>query len=318
MQTSFDEKKARSKTGVIATLSLAAILIAAAAAYGIWRWQSPNGYWDYTVQMKQYAVKYSERYEYDEVITVEYPSLEGLDREVEEQLNTLLYDAAMDRNNYWHFFPDEEVKAFQEEWFSIYCSDVGCDVTFHSQYLLSVDFYEMYDTYTPVWEVKYTERTVNANLVTGDIYELGDILIIDDNFMTLWYGILCELTGEEFSSEDKEIFLGWFLGDDPEMEPYYVMRPWFCVEEDGGFVIGLSMDPKASAGLSYSTTIEDCTYYVELTAVDLEPYRREDCSFWKLYDDSQTAGEVLECADKKENLWFGESGSVWHYWEIMQ
>ena len=313
-----DIQKSQKKTGVILMLSLAAVLIVAAAAYSIWRLQSPDGYWDYTVQMKQYAVEYSERYDYDEVITVEYPSLEGLDREVEEKLNTQLYDAAMDRNNYWHFFPDEDVKAFQEEWFSIYCSDVGCDVTFHSQSLLSVDFYEMYTTRNPIWEVKYTERTVNANLITGEIYELGDILVIDDDFITLWYSVLCELTEEKFSSEDKDIFLGWFLADDPELEPYYVMRSWFCVEEDGEFVIGLSMDPKVPAGISGNTAMEDCTYYVELTAEDLEAYRREDSSFWELYDDSQTAGEVLECADKKENLWFGESGSVWKYWEDVQ
>lgn len=100
----------------------------------------PKGYEDYTVQKEQYFVEYSEKYDYWDVLTVEYPRLKGLDEEVQTQINQLLYDTAMDRVTYWHLNPSDEVKAFQKEFFSIFASDVNCDVTYHSQYLLSADY----------------------------------------------------------------------------------------------------------------------------------------------------------------------------------
>ena len=49
---------------------------------------------------------------------------------------------------------------------------------------------------------------------------------------------------------------------------------------------------------------------------DLEPYRTES-EFWDLYEKSESAGEVLECADLQENLWLGKDASVWDYLEEM-
>lgn len=119
----------------------------------------PKGCEDYTVLKEQYYVEYSEKYDYGEVLTVEYPRIEGLDEAIQEPLNQLLYNTALDRVTYWHLEPSEDVKAFQEEFFSIFASDVNCDVTYHSQYLLSVDFREYYSAGNPLWMTNGTEKS---------------------------------------------------------------------------------------------------------------------------------------------------------------
>ena len=308
-------KEHNNKRTIVIAFFCVGVLLLTAAWYGIGRLSSSRGRRDYTVRMEQYVSEYSEEYEYDAVITVEYPCLEGLASEVQKQLNGQLYDVAMDRVNYWHFDPDEKVQTFQKEYFSIFCSDVRCRVAFHSQFLLSVDLYEIYSTYNPLWEVKCTKRALNANLITGDVYQLEDVFIIDQAFAELWYRALCEQTETDFSEEDEEIFLSWFLREDAQLESDYVICPWFCVEENGEFTIGISVDPKASAGVSGNVTPQDCYVFARIAKEDLESCRREDSPFWKLYEKSQSAGEVTECADRREHIWFGENGSVWGYWE---
>lgn len=112
------------KTGRGKKILLAAVIfiaaIAAAVLYFIASHLPPRGYSDYTVQKEQYFVEYSDEYDYGEVLTIEYPYLTGVEEEMQKQLNTLMYDAAMDRTNYWHFFPNDEVKKFQREHFTFF------------------------------------------------------------------------------------------------------------------------------------------------------------------------------------------------------
>ena len=114
-------------------------VIALAVLFGISgcsRADTPKGYEDYTVKKEQYVDEYTEQNDYWHVVTVEYPILSGIDEEQEEIINKALYDMAMEKVNYWHLTPNEEVKALQEE-YAIYSNDVRCDADFHSQYLLS-------------------------------------------------------------------------------------------------------------------------------------------------------------------------------------
>lgn len=50
-------------------------------AYTMLAEHSSKGQSDYTVQKEQYYVQYSEQYDYLEVLTVEYPRLEGTEEE---------------------------------------------------------------------------------------------------------------------------------------------------------------------------------------------------------------------------------------------
>ncbi|MBD5457383.1 MAG: hypothetical protein HDR27_02290 [Lachnospiraceae bacterium] len=271
----------------------------------------PKGCEDYTVQKEQYYVEYSEKFDYWDVLTVEYPRLEGLDDRVQSQINQLLYDTAMDRVIYWHLEPSDEVKAFQKEFFTIFASDVNCDVTYHSQYLLSADYHEYYSAGNPVWMTNGTERALTIDLITGEIYELDDILEINKDFIRLWDKSLSDELDEEYGDdEDIELVLSWFLQSDEEINRNYFCHSFFYLTEDKDFVIGVSLDPV----LEYAYTYEpiDRSFYTELSIEELEEFKKES-DFWVKYEKSETTGEVLPCKDKKENIWLGESAGVWDY-----
>lgn len=91
---------------------------------------------------------------------------------LQKVINAVLYDMAMEKVNYWHLSPDEEVQDYQKDYFSIFCSDVKAGVPFHSQYLLSANYQELYSAGNPIWYTMITERAANVDLLTGKIYEL--------------------------------------------------------------------------------------------------------------------------------------------------
>lgn len=304
------EKKKKKVTLWMAAAVL--VLLTGTAAYVFFHMAGSGGCRDYTVQKEQYFVEYSEKYEYWDVITVEYPVLSGAGQ-WEETLNGIFYDTAMDKVNYWHLTPDDEVRKLQEE-YSIYSSDVLCQVTFHSQYLVSVAFHETYAPISPVWYVHKTQRSVNGNLMTGETYELSDILRIDDEFMRLW----CERAGEDYGDvileddDTRETFRQWFLGEDEELKELYFFQPFFYVLEDGDFMVGISIDPNVRTIVHQMAL--DNSFAVRLSEQELELYRT-DSEFWKWYDQSQKTGEVLPCEDRKDNIWLGEEAGVWDYLE---
>ena len=273
---------------------------------------------DYTVTKEQYVDEYTEQYDYWDVVTVEYPVLSGIDEEQAEAVNKMLYDMAMEKVNYWHLAPNEEVKALQEE-YSVYSSDVHCDVDFHSQYLLSVAFHEAYAPISPVYYVQMTQRCANINLMTGEQYQLIDIFQINDSFMEVW----CKQVEADGTYDDlivndadtRETFSAWFLGEDKESEEHYFFTPFFYIDENKDFVIGLSYDPKPNR--LGGNLPRDNSFYAHFAAADLESYRT-DSEFWKLYDQSEIIGNVIEKEDLRENIWLGESAGVWDYWKERQ
>lgn len=308
-----DERKKGQKKGIlIGILVLILLLIGGGAAALIFLKLPEKGYEEYTVQKEQYYVEYSEDYDYWDVITVEYPVLSGIDQEIQEQLNQLLYDTAIDRVNYWHLFPSDEVKAFQEEHFTIFASDVNCDIPFHSQYLLCADFKEYYSAGNPVWMTNGTERAFTLDLMTGERYELSDILEVNKELIAQWDRSMSDELGEEYADDEMlEYVLSWFLQNNEEINEKYVCNPFFYVTEDQNFVIGVSLDPI----LEYAYTGEPLnrSYYAELTLEEIEPFQKES-EFWNKYEKSVAAGEILPCKDKKENIWLGENAGIWD-WE---
>ena len=78
------------------------------------------------------------------------------------------------------------------------------------------------------------------------------------------------------------------------------------------FVIGISLDAKLKGISGYG--VFDSTFYANMTAEELAPYRTE-ALFWERYDKAQSAGEVRECEEKQQNIWLGEEGGATKYWE---
>jgi len=304
------EQKKKKKV-IIGAVAAALVLLLGTGAYMLFK--SAGGCRDYTIRTEQYFVEYSEKYDYWDVITVEYPSLSGIGREQEDAVNQIFYDTAMDKVNYWHLFPDDEVKELQKE-YQIYCSDVRCSIDFHSQYLVSAVFYESYAPVSPVWYVHKTRRSANVNLMTGEVYELSDILQINDDFMEFW----CQRAGQNHTNvifddpDTRDTFLQWFLGEDEELKELYMFRPFFYMTEDGNFVVGLAIDPTVRTVLNNLEL--DSSYWALFSAQELELWRTES-EFWKLYERSQKAGEVHPCENLQENIWMREDSGVWDFME---
>lgn len=305
------DRKGRQKR-VIISAALLMILTAIGITAGIILYRSfPKGYKDYTVQKEQYYVEYSEEYDYWDVVTVEYPQLGGIDDTVQEQLNQLLYDTAMDRVVYWHLEPSAAVKAFQDEHFSIFASDVNCDVTYHSQYLLSADYHEYYSAGNPVWMTNGTERAITIDLLTGQSYQLDDILEINKDFIRLWDKSLSDELDEEYADDEAiDLVLSWFLQTDEEINKNYFCHSFFYITEDKDLIIGVSLDPVLEHAITYEPL--DRSFSARLSIEELEEFKKPS-DFWDKYEKSETTGEVLPCANKKENIWLGENAGVWDY-----
>lgn len=315
-----EKPKRNKKFPVIVSLTviilLTAVLTVAVTVYRI-KNAAPEGCYDYTVQKQQYYVEYSEQYDYWDVLTIEYPVLEESEEaqgqlEHLQQMNDAFYDAAMDRVNYWHLQPDDEVKQVQEA-YHMFTADVQCDVPYHSQYLVSVHFRESYSPIYPVWYIFTTQRGMTADLLTGERYALADILRVDEDFIKLWIEKLNQRQGEEvIAPEDADIMLGWFCGSDVEIAEKYKFVPYFYLTGEGSFMVGISLDPKVGGISGYG--VFGSTFCAEMTAEELAPYRTE-ALFWERYDKGQSAGEVRECEEKQENIWLGEDGGATKYWE---
>lgn len=305
------QEQKKKKRVILWAAAAALVLLLGAGGYWFFGSAPSNGYRNYTIQKEQYFVEYSEQYDYWDVVTVEYPVLRGIGRKQAEAVNGVFYDTAMDKANYWHLLPDDGVKYLQRD-YQLYCSDVHCDVTFHSQYLVSVAFYEAYAPITPAFYVHVTQRSANVNLLTGEAYELPDILQINEGFLRLWCERASERHGDViFNDEDtRETFRQWFLDEDEEFGELYFFRPYFYVMEGGDIVVGLSVDPTART--VYDNLARETSFGVRLTEQELAPYRTES-DFWQWYEKSQTTGEVLPCDQLKDNRWLKEERGTWDY-----
>lgn len=300
-------KKRALLAGIVLLTALAAVILVLVRTLS--KPRAPKGVETYTVQNEQYYVEYSEQYDYWDVITVEYPRIEGIDAAVQEQINPLLYDTAMDRVNYWHLEPSDEVADFQKEYFSIFSSDVSCAVTYHSQYLLSVAYDECYAPGNPIWYVNKTQRALTVDLLTGEVYALTDIFEVDKDFVTMWDRAVSDTLGLAYADEEMlDVLLDCFWQRNEEINREFLCRPFFYLTEDKAFVVGLSLDPVLAGVYTYEPV--DRTSYAVLRPEELEAFKKES-GFWEKYELSNPAGEALPCADKQENLWLGESGGVW-------
>lgn len=313
-KTEDEDKKTRGKSSrlIAAVLAAIVVLLAAFAASAAYMMRPPKGCGNYTVQMQQYYVEYSDKYDYWDVLTIEYPEIDGIDIEKQDAVNAMMYDTAMDRTNYWHFEPNDEVKELQKEHYSLFCSDVDCMVKYHSQYLLSMSYDEIYAPANPAWYISMTKRGLNIDLMTGEEYKLPDILCLDEEFVSFWAKRANEAYDDFFGEEkeDRETLLAWFLKSDEEWNTYYEFQPYFYVTDTGQFIIGISIDPKY---ISAHEPQEDF-YEICCDAQELEAFRTES-QFWERYELSEPAGEVVECEELQTNLWLGDIEGIWDYWE---
>lgn len=282
-------------------LSLAAVAVFSLHSEG------SRGVRDYRIIHEQVYEEYTERYEYSDVLTLGYVRLEGLSQKVQDGINEKIYSSIFGRADYWHYEPDEEVKAFQES-YTIYSDDVVCTPELHSQYLLSLNFTELYAPDNPAFWMKHTRWGMTFDLITGEEYRLQDILITDERFSKLWMDKAVSGKGDDkrYIATIQE----WFTGEITNEE--YEIVPFYFVTQDKELFIGLALNPTLE-GL-YQGAPEDNTLGESFTYEELEAFVT-DSPFWERYHQSKPAGEIVENEEHAENLWLGEEGAVWDYWE---
>lgn len=123
---------------------------------------------------------------------INYPVLTELEGEKADEINETIKSYAMQTAENLYLNPSEEVKGFLlEQDYKYVGSQVEYYVTYMSNDLISIVFEDHY-----FWGSVYAEfqdiRTCTINLKTGDVYEISDIVKLDENFMDAWYDSMKE------------------------------------------------------------------------------------------------------------------------------
>lgn len=203
---------------------------------------------------------------------VEYPTISGLaDAQIEKKVNDTLKNVAMDTVDKIYTNPSEDMKekVLQED-YPYLVSYVDYKICYASDELLSVAFQD--SCYEGSSEANVHLRTCNINLKNGEVYQLQDIIEINDEFIEDWYqSMLGEVQDSEFLSElDKDQMKQALEGD--SLDGVYVVN--FFVDEDG---IEIGFD------LNYDEDGEKLSSYAWVTGPfsydEIEKYQK-DSDFW--------------------------------------
>lgn len=203
---------------------------------------------------------------------VYYPQVSGLKKEMEDKVNKALEDCALQSVDRLYLNPSQDMKEkVLEEQYPVLASSVDYKVTYQSPEFLSVVFQD--SCYEGNENEHYVDlKCVNISLQDGTVYQVKDIVNLDDAFISAWAdqmkkeadddSLLSELTAEDMKA---------VLGGDTRNGVY---EPEFFVDADG-LEIGLSFrypaDSKDNRGFAWVTA----PFSLEETA----PYRT-DSSFW--------------------------------------
>ncbi len=205
---------------------------------------------------------------------VYYPQVDGLSAEVQEKVNTALQDCALASVDKLYLSPSDEMKEkVLGEAYPVLASFVEYKVTYQSAELLSVVFQD-YSYEGSESDYHVALRCVNVNLQDGTLYEVDDIVNLDDSFISQWAQVMQDEADDdtflsELSAEDMKAVLG---GDTKDG----VYTPEFFVDADG-LEIGLSF--------CYPADSQDDKGYAWVTAPfafdEIEPFA-SDSDFWAL------------------------------------
>ena len=204
---------------------------------------------------------------------VEYPTVSGLsDSEVEKKVNESLKRVALDTVDKIYDNPSDEIK---ERVLGadrpVLISYVDYTICYASEDLLSVA-YEDYSYQGSTNDYCQYLRTCNINLKDGTVYEVKDIVNLNDEFLDAWLqSMRSEAEDDSFLSElDKEQMKKALEGD--SLDGVYVVN--FFADEDG---IEIGFD------FNYKEGDDNNSGYVWVTAPfsydEIEKYQK-DCDFW--------------------------------------
>lgn len=138
----------------------------------------------YTIEDKDYTFADSEKKNTTIDFSVKYPSIKGLDSAVSDKVNEALKNCAMETVDNVYTNPSDEIKerVITEEYPAL-VSYVEYKVTYISKDFISVVFQD--NNCQGNIEEYFTElRTKNINLKDGTVYEVKDIIKMDNSFLS--------------------------------------------------------------------------------------------------------------------------------------
>lgn len=205
-----------------------------------------------------------------------YPQLEGMeDAGVQDKVNEELKACAMETVDRIYDNPGTEIKerVLGEE-YPVIADYVKYKVTYLSEDYLCVAFEDY--SYEGSEEAYYVGlRTKNINLKDGMVYEVQDIVNLEDDFVEEWLDAMREEADEEelLSELDAEEMKKALAGEDTKDGIY---TPAFFADEDGieiGFSFHYAPDDENNWGYGWVTAPFDLD--------ELEEYQTDN-TFWEL------------------------------------
>ncbi|MGN1166077.1 MAG: GNAT family N-acetyltransferase [Lachnospiraceae bacterium] len=207
---------------------------------------------------------------------VKYPKLEGLDKKVQDKINKEIKNCAMETVDEIYEHPSEE---FKEKILGtqnpMLVSQVTYKVCYASNDFISILFE---DAGTKGSQDDYYQhlRTLNIGLQDGKVYEVKDIVDLDDEFIDEWLDVMREEAGnDQFLSELSKTEIKETLSG-KSIDGNYVVN--FFFDEDG---VEIGYD------LNYASGDSNDHGYVWVTAPftydEIEYYEKND-DFWAFFD----------------------------------
>lgn len=207
---------------------------------------------------------------------VDYPQVKGLKGDMDSTVNQALKDCAMETVDAIYTDPSTEMKehVLQEE-NPVLASSLTYKVCYANENFMSVAFTGF--SYRGSMDDYYNElRTLNINLKDGTIYQVKDIVTLDDSFINAWADCMRkEASNDELLSEmSSEDMVKALEGD--TMDGVYAVN--FFVDDDGieiGFAFHYPADDENDQGFAWVTA--------PFTFSEIEKYAT-DSAFWKNLD----------------------------------
>lgn len=259
----------------------------------------------YTIEMLQYnhSKEYSEGDWHREDIAIEYPVINGIGNEAMKKINKQAYDMSFKAFDYWYTVLE---KTFPSETTFFDCQ-VDCRIGFHSQYLVSMNFWETYSavSHFELDGVNGTERGLTVDLETGEEYSIYDIFKIDRAFVEVWIDALKDKYPKgityEYDEDFTDFILEMFQEQGEKLGPEFDIFPYYYICNNRNFAVGLAIEPKLKKVSYYEPTRNYLC--VEMYPEELMEFRTDN-AFWDKLDQSLTVGKVIECKNKKSIKWY--------------
>lgn len=231
---------------------------------------------DYKISEDSYSFTDEEKKSTLIAFDVKYPKLEGLDKKVQKKVNREIKNCAMKTVDEIYTNPSE---AFKEKILGtqtpMLVSQVTYKVCYADNNFISIVFEDgglagsQEDTYQHL-------RTLNIGLSDGKVYEVRDIVELNDEFIDEWLLVMREEAGDDkFLSElDKQKIKKTLSGED--IDGNYVVN--FFFDQDGieiGYDLNYAPDDANDQGYVWVTA--------PFTYKEIGEYAKNE-DFWAYFD----------------------------------